>query len=111
MGFKLELTPNGVDALRTWADAVDFVLTNIEDDTNELFKVLNAQDGLGTHMDAFRDMFICIENSKNILYDAAENHALILNTFADKIEDYIYHNTGFDGHDSGNSGWQRVRKR
>lgn len=111
MGFKLELTPNGVEALRTWADAVSFVLTNIEDDTNKLLKVLNSQDGLGIHMDAFRDMFSCIENAKTVLYDATENHALILNTFADRMEAYIYHNTGFDSQASGASGWQRVRKR
>lgn len=111
MGFKLELTLNGVMALREWADAVDLVLAKLEDDTNELLKALNSQDNLGIHMDAFRDMFICIVNANNILYDAAENHALILNTFADKIEDYIYHTTGFDSQDSEDSGWQRVRKR
>ncbi|MFR8038669.1 MAG: hypothetical protein ACLU5E_01685 [Anaerovoracaceae bacterium] len=110
MGFKLELTPEGVNALRTWADSIPFVLTNIEESTQKLLNTVNSQDALGVHVESFREMFLLIERLKNDLNDAAEELPIMLNNTADRIECYIY-NMNYEGQETGTSGWQKVRKR
>ena len=110
MGFKLELTPEGVNALRTWADSIPFVLINIEESTQKLLNTVNSQDELGIHAGAFRKMFLLIERSKNDLNDAAEELPIMLNNTADRIECYIY-NMNYEGQETESSGWQNVKKR
>lgn len=110
MGFRLELTPEGVSTLRTWADSIPFVLTNIEESTQKVLNAANTQEGLGVHAEAFRKMFLLIERFKNDLYDVAEELPRMLNNTADRIECYIY-NISYDGQESGASGWQKIRKR
>lgn len=110
MGFKLELTPEGVNALRTWADSTPFVLTNIEDSTRKLLNIVNSQEELGVHASDFREMFSIIEKFKNDLYDAVEELPTMLNNTADRIECYIY-GMNYEEQATGTSGWQKVRKR
>ena len=110
MSFKLELTPAGVNALRTWADSIPFVLTSVEESTQKIMNTVISQEGLGVHADAFREMFLLIESFKNDLYYVVEEIPTMLNKTADKIECYIY-NIDYDDQGTEASGWQRVRRR
>ena len=110
MGFKLALTPESVEALRTWADSIPFVLTNIDESTNKLLATVNSQEKLGTHATDFREMFLLIERLKNDLYDVADEIPVMLNNTADRIECYIY-SMNYDVQGTGTSAWQKARKR
>lgn len=110
MGYKIKMTPEGVEALHQWADAISYTIDDIVLDTENLMKNYNCiGNGLGVHDDMFKQMMIHIKKAVQVSLEAVESLPEKLHTTADKMEAYIYNIPYEEG--SSDSAWQRVRKR
>lgn len=110
MSYKIKLTPEGVDTLRQWADAISYIMDDIVFDTEKVIKdYKKIENKLGIHSNLFEQMTLHIKKAMVLSIDAVEDLPKRLHITADKIEAYIY-DIPYDEGDAGST-WQRVKKR
>lgn len=88
--MKLELNPEGANALREFGEAMPIAVANIVASTLKLCSVYQSvADTLGVHRQSFYDMLMLIKKAQECSAEAIEALPTLLNSTADKIDQYV----------------------
>lgn len=88
--MKLELTEEGAQALRDFADALPPVLDELSYDTERLIEVFRSvSDNLGAHEEDFNSMLRGVARAQKAAEEAIQVVPEKMRNVAEAIEDYI----------------------
>lgn len=88
--MKLELTVEGAQALRDFADALPPVMDELSYDTEQLIEIFRSvSDDLGVHEENFSSMLRSVARAQKIAEEAIQVIPEKMRGVAQAIEDYI----------------------
>lgn len=88
--MKLELTVEGAQALRDFADALLPVLDELSYDTERLTEVYRSvSDNIGTHEESFNSMLRSVTRAQKTADEAIQAIPEKMRSAAQAIEDYV----------------------
>lgn len=88
--MKLELTAEGAQALRDFADALPPVLDELSYDTEQLIETFRSvSDDLGTHEENFNSMLRSVARAQKAADEAIQTIPEKMRNVAQAIEDYV----------------------
>lgn len=88
--MKLELTPEGAQALRDFADALPPVLDELAYDTDELLRVYQSvSEDLGIHGDNFSSILQSVALAQKEAEEAIQVMPAKMYKLAQDIDDYV----------------------
>ena len=88
--MKLELTSEGAQALRDFADALPPIMDELSYDTQQLIDVFRSvSDNLGVHETNFNSMLRSVANAQQAAEEAIQIIPGKMRDVAQAIEDYV----------------------
>ena len=92
--MKLALNTESANALREFGQAMPIAVANIVASTHKICSVyLSVADMLGVHRQSFYDMLMLIKKAQECSAEAIEALPTLLNSTADKIDQYVVKQT------------------